>query len=367
MSKNRKKSWMKNTIALLLVAVISVVTLGGAIKAWDVENDGSYLSYVTIASNNQTYKLRGGLRPYAVPADVSWQEFMLGFEVNDLLIVSENPIEKYDKYTDIDTYIYSNGWNVLGTFQECNKQMDFWKDENSSIWNEVADKEYIDVCFSYWDGGNYKKSLYARFGREYNITYNLAEGKFEDEKIDTYITGMDYSIPNPIREGYEFAGWTSEEIDNPVKDLVIKNGSKGDKTLVANWVISAKSKSKVMLSSGQKITDDKNKTDTETQKQEIVLENTSIKGASKELSAKKVKISLNKVAGATGYKIQISKSKKFKNVLVDKTVKKDSFTIKSGKLKNKKKIYVRAKAYKKEGTVKVWSEKWSDAKRVKVK
>ena len=43
-------------------------------------------------------------------------------------------------------------------------------------------------------------------------------------------------------------------------------------------------------------------------------------------------------------KIQISKSKKFKNNVVTKTTKKLKVTIKSKKLKNAKKVYVRAKA-----------------------
>ena len=50
---------------------------------------------------------------------------------------------------------------------------------------------------------------------------------------------------------------------------------------------------------------------------------------------------------------------KFKKILVKKTVKKIKFTIKSKKLKNKKKLYVRAKA--------VGCKTWSKPKKVKIK
>ena len=53
---------------------------------------------------------------------------------------------------------------------------------------------------------------------------------------------------------------------------------------------------------------------------------------------------LTKSKKAKKYKIQISKSKKFKKNVVTKTTKKLKVTIKSKKLKNAKKVYVRAKA-----------------------
>ena len=60
------------------------------------------------------------------------------------------------------------------------------------------------------------------------------------------------------------------------------------------------------------------------------------------------------------------KIKKFKKVVLKKTVKKTSFTLKSKKLKNKKKLYVRARALKKVGK-KTYTSKWSKVKKVKIK
>ena len=98
----------------------------------------------------------------------------------------------------------------------------------------------------------------------------------------------------------------------------------------------------------------------------VTVKRVKVKSASKGKVSAKVKISLKKVKGAKKYKVQVSISKKFKKVLVKKTVKKAKFTIKSRKLKNKKKLYVRAKAVKVVNK-KVYTGKWSKAKRVKIK
>ena len=98
----------------------------------------------------------------------------------------------------------------------------------------------------------------------------------------------------------------------------------------------------------------------------VTVKRVKVKSASKKKVSAKVKISLKKVKGAKKYKVQVSTSKKFKKVLVKKTVKKAKFTIKRRKLKNKKKLYVRAKAVEVVNK-KVYTGKWSKAKRVKIK
>lgn len=98
----------------------------------------------------------------------------------------------------------------------------------------------------------------------------------------------------------------------------------------------------------------------------VKVAKTRCKKATKKYKNTKIKISLKKISGVSKYQIQISKSKKFKKVLVRKTVKKAKFTIKSKKIKNKKKLYVRARAIK-IGNKKEERGKWSNAKRVKVK
>ena len=74
-----------------------------------------------------------------------------------------------------------------------------------------------------------------------------------------------------------------------------------------------------------------------------------VKKAVKKKSAKKIKVTLKKVAGATKYQVAVYKTKKNakknKKALVKKTVTKLTATIKSKKLKGKKTVYVRARAW----------------------
>ena len=90
-----------------------------------------------------------------------------------------------------------------------------------------------------------------------------------------------------------------------------------------------------------------------------VLSRTTVKKATKKKAAKKVSVTFKKVTGAKKYQVQISTTKKFKKVLVKKTVKKVKVTITNRKLRNKKKLYVRVKA--------VGAKKWSKVKKVTVK
>lgn len=87
----------------------------------------------------------------------------------------------------------------------------------------------------------------------------------------------------------------------------------------------------------------------------------SIKWA-KNIKRCKIKLKLNKVAGAKGYQIRYATNKKFKKAVIRNS--RLSYTIK--KLKKGKTYYVEARAYVKSGKNKVYG-KWSKAKKVKIK
>ena len=92
--------------------------------------------------------------------------------------------------------------------------------------------------------------------------------------------------------------------------------------------------------------------------------------AKRKKSAKKMKITLKKVKGAKGYQVAVYKTKKNakknKKALIKKYIKKVKYTIKSKKFKNKKTLYVKARAYKLDGKKKVFGA-WSKIKKSKAK
>ena len=85
--------------------------------------------------------------------------------------------------------------------------------------------------------------------------------------------------------------------------------------------------------------------------------------SAKNVKGKKIKISLKKISKVAGYQIRYSDSKKF-NGYWTKTTKKTSYTIK--KLKKKTRYYIKARAYVKNGSKKLYGS-WSKVKNVKVK
>ena len=91
-----------------------------------------------------------------------------------------------------------------------------------------------------------------------------------------------------------------------------------------------------------------------------------VKKAIKKKSAKKISLTLKRVKGATKYKVQIAKDKRFKKTIVTKTTKKLTYSVSNSKFKKAKKLYARAKAIVVKGE-KTYQGKWSKPKQVKIK
>ena len=73
----------------------------------------------------------------------------------------------------------------------------------------------------------------------YNITYDLAGGKPPAiANPTTYnIETETFTLNNPTRTGYTFAGWTGSNGNTPQTTVTINVGSMGDKSYTANWQI----------------------------------------------------------------------------------------------------------------------------------
>ena len=91
-----------------------------------------------------------------------------------------------------------------------------------------------------------------------------------------------------------------------------------------------------------------------------------VKKAIKKKSAKKVSLTLKRVKGATKYKVQIAKDKRFKKTIVTKTTKKLTYSVSNSKFKKAKKLYARAKAIVVKGG-ETYQGEWSKPKQVKIK
>ena len=91
-----------------------------------------------------------------------------------------------------------------------------------------------------------------------------------------------------------------------------------------------------------------------------------VKKAIKKKNAKKISLTLKKVKGATKYKVQIAKDKRFKKTIVTKTTKKLTYSVSNSKFIKAKKLYARAKAIVVKGG-ETYQGEWSKPKQVKIK
>ena len=98
----------------------------------------------------------------------------------------------------------------------------------------------IVTAFSFLKGSavsSQKNEIKTNPDTEYQITYELNGGRFEGEYPKTFKISKETAIPNPIKDGSEFLGWTiNDKTDaKPVKDYKIPAMTKEDVKLTANW------------------------------------------------------------------------------------------------------------------------------------
>ena len=85
---------------------------------------------------------------------------------------------------------------------------------------------------------------------EYSINYELNGGKLEEGKSNPEkysVETPDFALNNPIKKGYKFKGWTGtdlteennegQKVDKLTDTVIIKKGSIGNRSYVANWEV----------------------------------------------------------------------------------------------------------------------------------
>ena len=70
----------------------------------------------------------------------------------------------------------------------------------------------------------------------YTITYDLDDGTLTNENPENYnIETSNFTLWNPEKEGYTFAGWVGTNLSNPTMNVTINTGSTGNRTYTATW------------------------------------------------------------------------------------------------------------------------------------
>ena len=74
---------------------------------------------------------------------------------------------------------------------------------------------------------------------EYSITYDLAGGKLPAGKTNptTYTKESGFTLVNPTRTGYDFAGWKGTGLDQATMTVTVPAGSTGNRGYTATWTV----------------------------------------------------------------------------------------------------------------------------------
>ena len=149
----------------------------------------------------------------------------------------------------IINYKYLNGNKAADSHEEILAENDEYKVLSPVINGYTADILTVEGKMNIVD--EYFTVTYTPNRYNINLDYNggnLPDG--ETNPTSYTIEDDDIVIVNPEREGYTFIGWTDEEGNNVGEDIVIENGSTGDRTYIAQWEIN-KYKATFILNNGE--------------------------------------------------------------------------------------------------------------------
>lgn len=227
-------------IALCCFTILCfAVLLAISVKATGDETGNCTLDSVTLKMNNEEQTFKGDLKPYKVPADIDWKNFVKNIELTKYSASYDNACEKKEH-------------QIAGTLKLDDKSMEFLRvrflqenenpikmDLGFSFDNVEIDpnREFIDMVFKFkYHARDNTSEINIRFIKSYPLTYNLDGGALPKDSITSYHSQEEVILPTPTKEGYDFAGWTGEGIPTPSKNVTIPAGTKGARSYTANWI-----------------------------------------------------------------------------------------------------------------------------------
>ena len=109
----------------------------------------------------------------------------------------------------------------------------------------IKQPERLGYTFTGWSGSYYGKNVYISAGNTgdinltanwsintYTVTYDLAGGSVDGTNPETYNVHDSFTLINPTRVGYDFAGWTGSFAG---ENVTVPENTTGNLTFTANW------------------------------------------------------------------------------------------------------------------------------------
>jgi len=106
-------------------------------------------------------------------------------------------------------------------------------------WKEIYSGEDRGLTVTIEKGSTGRLYFQASWTRNtYHITYNLDGGTVEGENPATFdVETETFTLVNPTKTGYTFAGWTGTGLTAPTPTVTIAKGSIDDREYTATWTV----------------------------------------------------------------------------------------------------------------------------------
>ncbi len=208
------------------------VTAGGTV-VFNISSDQGYNNPTVVCSNNQNASISESTLTVNNVTDsatctVTFNPitYNIRYNANGATGTMTNSIHKYDEDKQLTKNSFiKNGYRFAGWSEEPDSRVIEYRDE-SNIRNLTYEDGNIIDLYASWEILNYR------------ITYNLMGG--EANNPNTYNINTDtFTLNNPTKEGYTFAGWTENNGATPNNIITISKGTTGDKTYTANWNVNS--------------------------------------------------------------------------------------------------------------------------------
>ena len=188
---------------------------GYTFAGWNTAADGSGTAYADKASvKNLTAELNGIVDVYA-----QWQviTYTISYELAGGTVATANPTEYTIETSDFTlTNPTREGYEFTG-----------WTGTG------LSDKTMsVTVATGHWGDRTYTATWTPIV---YNITYDLADGSVTGNPATYTIETPTFTLNNPTKEHYVFAGWTGTGLSAATMNVQIAVGNMGDREYTATW------------------------------------------------------------------------------------------------------------------------------------
>ena len=204
-----------NTVANTIVKYGEEITLPTATKKGYTLEGWYRDEELTDKITEETYTVTDNATLYA-----KWKiaEYAISYNLDGGTVEGENP-EKYNIETDPITLIAptKEGYEFTG-----------WTGSNGT-----APQKTVTIP----KGSTGNKTYTASWKIvSYTISYALNGGTAVPANPATYTSETNsFTLTNPTRSGYTFAGWTGTDVDTATETVTINKGSKGNRSYTATW------------------------------------------------------------------------------------------------------------------------------------